>query len=111
MVSTKVLNELRRLYDSDERVFDIHECRDRLFDVALEINTTDSFVAGIASKILDQGKVTAKERLFISKPLLEEGTLWRCDDGETFDLGPHPEVMRVVTGLEKLRVKCEEALK
>ena len=111
MVSTKVLKELRQLYDSDERVFDIHKCRDRLFDVAFEINTTDSFVSGIASKILDRGKVTAKERLFISKPLLDEGALWRCDDGETFDIGPYPEVMRVVTGMEKLRVKCEEALK
>jgi hypothetical protein len=43
--------------------------------------------------------------------LLVDGGLWRCENGETFDTRPHAEIDRVAKGVEKLRAKCEEALR
>jgi hypothetical protein len=110
MVPAKVVEELKQLYESEERAIDLHQYSGPLFDVVFEIITADTFVAGVASKIVDREAVTPEESAVVTSPLLLESRMWRCDDGEIFDIQPYPEIHRVATSIESLRAKCQEAL-
>ena len=99
------MNELQLLYDSNERVIDIHKYTGALFDVVFELNSADTFVAGVASKTLSNERVSDQERLFISQSLLPNPNQWLCDDGQYFDLAAYNEIHFAVA-IEKLRAKC-----
>jgi hypothetical protein len=81
-----------------------------MFDVVFDIVTADTYVAGVASKIIDGDTVTPEERAFIGTPKLMEGGWWRCDDGQLFDVRQYPRVKLVAGAVESLRDKCNDAL-
>ena len=109
MVRTKALRDLNRVFDTGKRSIDIHNYIDQAFDVAFEITTADTFIAGIASKILDRERVTKADRKILNDVRLS-GTDWRCDDGELFNLEPYPEINTAARGVEELRAQCRQAL-
>ena len=110
MVRTKVLRELDRLFNNTgQRSFDIHNYTGQAFDIAFEINTADTFIAGIASRIIDQEKITRAHRKILNEARLS-GTDWRCFDGELFSLKQYPELYTAACGVEELRSKCQQAL-
>lgn len=111
MVSPKIIDEIRGLYEAlTEQSLDIHEYSDRMFDVVFDIITADTYVAGVATKIIDGDPIAPKERNFIGRPLLMEDRWWRCDDGELFDIQRYPRVKLVASTVESLRHKCNDAL-
>ncbi len=111
MVSAKVTAEIRHCYEAlKEQRLDIHRYSGPLFDVVFEVVTADTFVAGVASKLIDRETVAPEERSVVTTPLLMEDRWWRCDDGQMFDLEPYPEIRRVATSIEGLRAKCNDAL-
>ena len=111
MVSPEIMTEIKTLFEAlAEHSVDIHEYSGRMFNVVFEIFTADSFVAGIASKILNRDSVSREERVFVDSPMLIEDRWWRCDDGQLFDLRPYPKVKVLADAVEKLRHKCNEAL-
>lgn len=111
MVSSKIMIQIRDRFEVlAAHSLDVHEYSGRLFDVVFEIVTADTFVAGLASKLLDGGAVSSEERRFIDSPLLIEGHWWRCEDGQLFDIQPYPEVKVAAVAVEELRHKCNEAL-
>jgi hypothetical protein len=75
-----------------------------------EIITADTFIAGIASKILDGDPIEPEERVVINNPVLIEDRWWRCDNGQMFDVYEHTEVRQVAMNVERLRRKCNEVL-
>lgn len=110
MASSKVLKELRQLYQNpQERLIELSNYSGAPFDVAFDITTEDTFIAGIASKILDGTGVSWEERQIIGDSRLE-GDRWRGDDDEFFDLGPYPEINAAAKRVEEFRAKCVEAL-
>ena len=111
MVSAKMIVEIKRKYQalSNKRI-DIHQYSGPLFDVAFEITSADSFVAGVASKLLDRDSITREERILISTQVLLDGRLWRRDSGELFDLHSYAEIKDLAVSIENLRAICYEAL-
>ena len=110
MVSPKVRNEIRERYEAlAGQSLDIHKYSDRMFDVVFEIITADTYVAGVASKIIDGDTVTPDDWNFIGRPMLMEGRWWRCDDGQLFDIEQDPEIKLVASSIESLRHKCNDA--
>lgn len=93
MVSAKMTAEIERCYEAlaNKRI-DIHKYSGSLFDVVFEIITADTFVAGVASKLLDRAPVTGEERAVISAQMLLEDRFWRLDNGQLFDLELHAEI-------------------
>ena len=87
----------------------IHSYTGTPFDVAFEINTEDSFLAGIAIRILEEEKISRLDRKLLKNPRLSENN-WRCDDGQLFDLEPYPEILSAARGVEEFRSKCQQAL-
>lgn len=105
------MTELKNLFEVlAEHSIDIHEYTGRMFDIVFEIVTADTFVAGIASKLLNGDSVSPEERVFVASPMLIEGRWWRCDDGQSVDIRPYPKAKVVADAVEKLRHKCNEAL-
>lgn len=111
MVSPKLMTEIRELYEAlAEQSLHSHEYSGRLDDVVFEILTADSFVAGIASKLLEGDTVTTDERVFVGKPMLLDDRYWQCEDGQVFDIQPYTSVKMVAYAVERLRRKCDEVL-
>jgi hypothetical protein len=111
MVSPTIMTEIKNLFEVlAEHSIDIHEYTGRMFDIVFEIVTADTFVAGIASKLINGHAVTPEERVFVASPMLIEGRWWRCEDGQSVDIGPYPKVRVVADAVEKLRRKCNEGL-
>lgn len=103
--------EIKRCYEALANTgIDIHKYSGPLFDVVFEIISADTFVAGVASKLLDRDPVTREERAIISAQMLLEGRLWRLDNGKLFDLQSYAEIQAAATVIETLRAKCCEAL-
>src|ERR1700730_11914324 len=111
MVSSKGTAEIRRCYEAlKEKKLDIHRYSGFLFDVVFKITTADTFVAGVASKLVDRDTVAPEEKIVVSAPLLLEDRWWRCDDGQLFDLEPYAEIRKVARSIESLRAKCKDVL-
>jgi len=105
------MTEIKSLFEVlAEHSIDIHEYTGRMFDVVFEIFTADTFVAGIASKLLNGDSVSPEERVFIASPMLIEGRWWKCEDGQSVDIRPYPRVQVLADAVEKLRHKCNEGL-
>jgi hypothetical protein len=75
-----------------------------LFDVVFDILTADTFVAGIATKILDGESIPPNERVVIRNPLLEKNS-W-IYERQPFDLSAHPAVLTVARAVEHTRALC-----
>ena len=111
MVSPKLAAEIKRGFEAlQNQKLEIHDYGPPLLDVVFEIYTADTFVAGIASKLIDGDPVPQEERVVVASPLMIDGRWWRRDNGEQFDLEPHPEVRDAALEIEDLRIKCKAAL-
>lgn len=112
MVSSELMRELQERFDALARsVIEPGNYTGSLFDVAFEITTADTFVAGVASKIIDGDRMTKEDESIVQRPLLLEGRRWQCEDGSVFDLNKSPEIKRVALAVEQLRATCATALK
>jgi hypothetical protein len=104
------MNELKNLFASEGRAIDLHKYSEPVFSVVFEMITTDSFIAGIANKILDGEPVNPEEQGLLSFPFFEEERWWQRGHGQMFDLQEYPEVREVAMNIERLRRKCKEIL-
>jgi hypothetical protein len=112
MVSSKALRDLRNSYETSSQGPMLEPSRyvGRWYDVVFEIITTDSYVAGIASKVLDGCSVAPEERALVSSSLLDGGHLWRLSNGQVTDLTEKPEILQLAVRIEKLRRTCNRVL-
>jgi len=105
------MDEIKELYDAlAKQSLDIHQYSGRLAEVVFDIFTVDSFVAGIASKLLDRRAISAEERAFVARPMFLDDRWWRCEDGQLFDIRSDASVKIVAETVERLRRKCDEAV-
>src|SRR5262245_56389938 len=110
MVSSKLTAELKRAFDRLQNAsLDIHQYPSPLFDIVFEIISADTFVAGIASRLIDGDTVGPDERAIVEEPLLVERRWWKLENGQLFDLQPYPELSEAALAVESLRLKCKEA--
>lgn len=111
MVSTEMMAAVKLAFDAlEDQQLDIHRYSPPLSDVIFEIFSADSFIAGIAGKILDRDSISPEERTILDRPLLTDRRWWLRDNGELFDLQPHQEISNAANAVEDLRAKCKAAL-
>jgi hypothetical protein len=112
MLSPKLMREMQKQFDAlAQSAIEPGNYTGSLFDVAFEITTAETFIAGVASKIIDGNRITKKDMSIVQRPLLLEGRWWQCDDGSVSDLGVNPEINRRALAIEQLRAACATALK
>ena len=112
MASFKLITEIGKRYEAlMQTSIELGKYNGALFDVAFEITTAETFVAGVASKIVDNNQLTADDRLIVGCSFMLERRWWKCASGSVFDLNEHPEIIRAAIAIEELRSACERALK
>lgn len=112
MVSSKMMREVRLCYEALlAQSLEPHGYTGAVFDIVFQIITAETFVAGVASKILDREVVTSEEAAVVRSPLLFGTSMWLCDDGRMFDLQSFPEIQKIAKSIESLRSKCNDALR
>lgn len=80
-----------------------------LLDIALDLVTVDTFVAGLASKILDSQTLTPQERQILLRPFLT-GSVWNGHEIRLADLTEVPELLAYAQAIEQTRVSCLDAV-
>ena|SRR5215470_4958760 len=111
MVSSKDVDEIRQCFDElKHHSVDPHNYSGLLFDVVFEIITADTYIAGVASKILDGEFIEVEERLLLGKSLLIDEHWWQRRTGEVFDMQDHADISEYAMKVERLREKCYQAL-
>lgn len=111
MVSSELRAAVKLAFAAlEDQKLDIHQYSPPLFDVVFEIFSADSFIAGVAGKILDREPIALEERAILERPLLHDRRWWRRDNGELFDLEPYREVSDAANAIEDLRTRCKAAL-
>lgn len=112
MVSSKVIDQLEHWYEVvRHQSIDPHKYSGESFEVVCEIITADTFIAGIASKLLDGSAINPIERQIVDASLVIDQHWWKRASGRNFNLHSLAEIHQVVQSLEKLRCLCKEALK
>jgi len=109
---TRSMETLRRLFD-ELRGFSLELKRYRgqpeLRDVAFDLTTADTFLAGVAATLLERAPVNEGHRRVAADVQLH-GTSWRALDGVVTDLASHPELLAYARRLEQLRQACSAQL-
>ena len=105
------VGEIRQCFEElKHHSVDPHNYSGLLFDVVCEIITADTYIAGIASRIVDGEVIEVGERFFLSESLLIDKYLWRRPTGAVFDLRDHAGIREFAIKIERLREKCHQAL-
>jgi hypothetical protein len=79
-----------------------------MFDVVFDIITADTYVAGVATKLVDGERVDPAEAAYVSRPLLK-GSAWLYE-GQEFDLSQHPAAFKAAEAVERTRAICARIL-
>ena len=100
---------MNRLYELlrhvTSRSLDLKAFTGQLADVAFEITTAESFLAGIASALLERGVMDPSHRVVLEKEFLR-GTTWNLGDGARVDLSSAPELLQAARAVQELRDEC-----
>jgi hypothetical protein len=106
MVSSQMMHRLRDEFDTIEsQSIDPQNYAGDDSDVVFDIITAETFVAGIASKILDSKTISSEEKQILNKEFVKGGN-WLRADGSEYSLWHLPDVKEYVRSIEALRVIC-----
>ena len=87
----------------------VGQYQDLLGDVAFELATADTFIAGIATELLERRRPSHAAMPILQRPLLERAA-WVMSTGQNVDLSDQLELLRAAELLEQLRRECLAAV-
>jgi hypothetical protein len=85
---------------------DIHSYPASVGDALFDLFTVDTFVAGIADRLLSGMSVQVASHTVLRTPIPVTNSYWVSDDGREIDLREYPEILAFVQVLEELRQEC-----
>lgn len=104
------MNKLRQIFDElRSQSVDPSAYSGRLADAAFEIVSADTFIAGIASALLDGRRPSEQEEAILHRDYLI-GSSWMTDDGDRIELGAAIELCDYARLVERLKVECLRCL-
>jgi hypothetical protein len=108
MVSPKDALKLnyKKLRDTSVSIIDYQDSA--VHDVVFEMVTADTYIAGVADRLLHGPKIREEHRRIISQDQLH-GNAWILQDGTRFDLTPYPELLEYARIIENVRQACLRA--
>jgi hypothetical protein len=107
-----VSGELENLYKKlQETTLDMYQFEGVMFDVAFEMTSVDSYLAGIADTIVDGLPVRKSVLGGLDEPWLIDKKYWLLERESKIDLSSYAELLEFALLLEDLRVKCLDHLK
>ena len=110
MVPSEIVPKLRQAYGAlRDYVVDINDYEGTDEDVVFEIVTLDTFVAGIADKLLRNRSISEDERRILERRQLR-GSYWVLKTGESVSLLHLPEVLEYVQVIVEVQNLCLELI-
>lgn len=107
MVSSEIKRKLKIAFENLANTnVDLNSYKGKLFDVACEIFTSETFVAGIADTLIDGGKIDSKDRIILKSSFILNGSFWVCNNGQIFDLAKDLQLLELASKMENLRQIC-----
>lgn len=107
MVSSQVIEvgTLRQLLTHLEHSsIDVNVYAGRVADAAFELQTFDTFIAGVAMTLVSGSNVTPEHKKILERALPLRDSKWVLDSGEEVDLGPFPELLAHARLVEAVRL-------
>jgi hypothetical protein len=107
MVSAKVKRDLEIAFkDLANTSVDLDLYSGKLLSVAFDVFTSDTFIAGIADKILSGDTVDNNDRIILAKPLILDEICWVTNNGQTVDIKDDKLLFELAQKIENLRKIC-----
>ncbi len=106
-----VSSELKRL---DQLFIELKRCyldikkykEDPIFDALFDIVSTDTYVAGIATTLLDGKSVDKSNYIVVTSRYLREKKYWIMVDGREIDISEYEEILKYAEIIEEIRKEC-----
>lgn len=107
MVSPEAMKDLKAALEGLGSAFvDINSYSGELLAAAFDVYTTDTFIAGIADKIISGHMISDVDRAILAKPLIFDRVFWITSSGQTIDIKDDPLLLDLAQKVELLREKC-----
>lgn len=90
-----------------ERSIDLSAHSDRAFDIAFDIVTIETGIAGIADSVLSGGQITDQHKHLLRRSVLD-GVL--LDGGQQHDLSETPDLRKHLELVDEVRRLCLQVL-
>lgn len=108
MVSSKNINKLQIAFEEFQKLsaLDIHAYSGELMDAIFDINTVDSYLSGLISRIIDGESITVEERSNVPTKLLEDdgkSLLPIIDQRDSILLEGSLDILTYVKALDNMR--------
>ena len=101
------MSKLERLFLRLQRsVVDTTTYKGLAAEVAFDLATFDTFVAGTARALLSGRAPTIQDGSVLQRSLPLKGSLWTTESGQQVDLTDFPELLAHATLLESVRKEC-----
>ena len=112
-IETRMKDEIQKLYNVLKKTpIDLFSYDGEMKDIAFDITLTDSYVAGIADRIVNnEPPLKNAELKSLHYPFVVDGQYWWFKKSRKVDLEPFPDLLKLATLLETLRIKCLNFLK
>lgn len=110
MVSSNIETELARAFENlSSRSIDLNDYDGELIELAFDITTSDTFISGIADKILSGDTLQNEDRKILAKPLILDEIFWINSDGQLTNLKDDERLFEHAQQIERLRKICAES--
>jgi len=111
MVSSELKKRLEaELKDLSTTSIDLEDYKGELLNVAFDIYNSDTFIAGIADKILSGDIITKGDKNILAIPLIVDNTFWVKNNGQTIDLKNSRQLLTLAEKIENLRKICRNLI-
>lgn len=105
-------NELEKLFaELKNTSFDLFQFEGEMFDVAFDIKSADSYIAGITDSLIKNYKINESDLVGLKISFLVDEHYWLFEGVKKVDLKPYPDVLKLALVIEELRIKCLKAFK
>jgi hypothetical protein len=84
---------------------------DHIIDALFEIYTADTYVAGIATTLLNGGQVEKSNYIVVTTRYLRDKKYWIMIDGREIDISEYEEILEFAEIIEETRTECYSILK
>jgi hypothetical protein len=107
MVSSKVRKDLEVAFEElASTSVDIHVYNGQLLDTAFDVFTANTFIAGVADKVLSGDAVDDSDRMILATPLILNQTFWVMNCGQAINIENDQPLFELAQKIEKVRELC-----
>lgn len=80
-------------------------------DVVFDVIEMDTFIAGLASCVLENERIESDHLQLLRLHTIEDGSFWTLTDGSRVDLRPYPELLAYALTVHDVKMEVARLLR